>query len=175
MNYSLLSLIAGDKVSLVSCVFTLYDSDRFSTTNKTYTFKTILKDLKKDDLVVVECAGHSNQFGFNIVKVVSVNNLADFDNKIDYKWIVSKLDTKELDVIKEAEESLIKEIKEIQLNEKKAQLIEAMKLGSGTQKFDIFQKFENNLSQRAITGRTSVTETEIVEAPYEEIMSAHFK
>lgn len=119
-NYSTMAFLADDNVIAVKAVFTEDDYNGNRTPNpKEYTYKTTLGDLKKDDLVVVECAGPSNYFGFCVVKITEVNTEVDFAPEFNYKWIVGKVNTEDLEATKKAEAKLIRKLRSMEMKAKK--------------------------------------------------------
>jgi predicted RNA-binding protein with PUA-like domain len=122
-----MAFLADDNVTAVKCVFTDISA---GTRNeiKTYTYKTNIKDLKVGDLVLVECAGPSNEFGFCCVKVVEIDAEIDLSTEIKYKWIVTKIDTTQLEQTKKAERELVRRVKSLEMKSKKQKLREALGL-----------------------------------------------
>ena len=89
MNSSTAVFLFSEEVRTVSCTFAINQPG-----TKVYTYKTLLQGLQVDDLVVVECQGTSTQHGFAVVKVVAMDPVIDMmDTTINYKWVMSKVDT----------------------------------------------------------------------------------
>lgn len=139
MNYSTMAFLSSDEVIAVKCIFEdanfkAYREDEVSPSKvrlykpKEYTYKSLDKNLKEGDLVLVECEGASNHFGYCVVKVVEVDTEIDFDNSIKYKWIVGKLDQAQIDNILKTEQELIKKVKKMEKANKAKQVREALGL-----------------------------------------------
>ncbi len=144
MNYNTLAFLTSEDIQAVTCVF---EDSYFNNINqksngkpKTYTYKTVIKDLKVDDLVIVECTGGSGNHGFAVVKVVELDSEIDFqDQSINYRWIVDKLDTSTLDNILHTEKLLIKQIKQQERKQKTDKMRDILGLTDNTElvKFQI--------------------------------------
>jgi hypothetical protein len=87
-------------------------SDRVPNLNqegsKSYTYKTTL-ELVADDFVVVESPS-----GFKVVRVESVLDISEVDNKYEYKWVVSKVDLEYYEKCKLAESSVKKQVNKLE-------------------------------------------------------------
>jgi hypothetical protein len=75
---------------------------------KTYTYKTTL-ELLPDDLVVVE-----SPTGFKVVRVESILDISEVDNKYEYKWVVSKVDLDYYEKCKLAESGVKKQVNKLE-------------------------------------------------------------
>lgn len=129
MNYSTMAFLADDNVKAVECIFTEehYNGSR-NDNPKRYTYKTTL-DLEPGDLVLVECAGASNYFGYCCVRVVDVDVEIDMNAGHGYKWVVDKIDTKKIEETKKAEKELIKHIKKLEMKSRKQKFRETLGIG----------------------------------------------
>lgn len=137
MNYSTVHSLVNENITYVSCVFSTesYANDKrnVQTTSKAYTYKTALKDVKVDDLVIVECQGVSHNFGFAIVKVVAIDEEPDYSDNTNYKWVVGKLDLTEHAALIAEEQLVISNIKRLEKQAKREQLLKAMEAQGITQ------------------------------------------
>lgn len=125
MNKSALVFLASEEVFAVKCVFSDRSNGKY--TPKEYTYKITDKSIKVDDLVVVQCKGESNHYGFCVVRVVEVNSDIDLTNEDHgYVWVVGKLDLSTMEAFIKAEKELISEVKKLELRTKKAQLKQAL-------------------------------------------------
>lgn len=89
MNYSTAVMLINANIRAVSA--------QYEETGKVEVFKTLLHDLKKDDIVVVESG---TRWKFTTVKVTDVENVqVDFDSDKLVKWIVQKVDTAPHDAV----------------------------------------------------------------------------
>jgi hypothetical protein len=125
INYSLLSTLTSDEVTIVGAVFD-GEPGPYREKPKVYHFKTTIKDLAVDDLVVAETAGANASFGLAVVKIVALNVEPDYNTGMTFKWLVSKVDLKGFEELKEAEAKLISSVKTAQKQTKKQQLIAAL-------------------------------------------------
>tara|TARA_R110002096_G_scaffold273630_1_gene467521 strand:+ start:342 stop:737 length:396 start_codon:yes stop_codon:yes gene_type:complete len=75
---------------------------------KLYTYKTLIPDLVKGDLVIVE----SPNEGFKVVTIKAVCNPAEInlDVPYDYKWVAQKLDLTDYEGFKSIEKLMRKEL-----------------------------------------------------------------
>lgn len=135
-----MAFLASDDIIAVSCVFenaepvfTDYGNPRnknkTNTQPKRYTYKTTMQDLEKGDLVLAECGGSSNTFGFCVVKVVAINVEVDFDDKeTNFRWLVSKLDLEQHRETLETEKKLISKIRGERFKSNRAKVRELLGL-----------------------------------------------
>lgn len=118
MNYTNAILLAN-KATLVGCTF--------GSSQKLYSFKTT-EDLKIDDYVVVQVAqSQSSPFGFAVVKVKALNVEADYENDINYKWVISKVPTEAFADLLEKEKNFVGALRTKAAEHKKSQV--SSKLG----------------------------------------------
>ena len=129
-NYSTMAFFASDDVRAIKCIFVETQGNYPSGVqkDKKYTYKTFDKDLKVDDLVVVQCTGPSNYFGYCVVKVVEVDADILLSGNLEYKWIVSKFDLTEFEDTLKTEKQIIKEIRKHELNAGKSKFKKALGL-----------------------------------------------
>ena len=126
-NYSTLAALAEEGVTAIQVIFSSQEEYRSAEWKlKRYTYKTLLKDLKKDDLVIVQCGGPSASFNYAVAKVVATDEDFEYNSNTKYKWAVQKLDTDFIDSLLKAEEKLIKEVKAIQKSNNRAELKKAL-------------------------------------------------
>lgn len=142
MNNSALVLATDNRVIAVSAIFVnekgwdnedededeifSTKSKKRSAASKHYTYKTIDKTLKQGDLVVVECEGGSSQFGLAVVQIVEVDVDVDFKGSVNYKWVVSKVDTDTIKDVKQQEKEIIKKVKAAEKHHHKMQILQAI-------------------------------------------------
>lgn len=128
-NYSTMAFLASEEVRAISCVFT-EEPGRLKGvgTPKHYTYKTLDKSIKIDDLVVVECSGPSNYFGYCVVKVVEVDIDPPLTGNTIYKWIIGLVDLEEHKKTLTTEKTIIKEIRKLELNAGRSKLRQALGL-----------------------------------------------
>lgn len=86
MNYTTAIFLINSSVRAVKC---RYEPPEDNKTAKHYLFKTLDKSIKVDDLVVVPSG---TRYGFTVVKVVETDVDVDFDDSVNYKWVVSRVD-----------------------------------------------------------------------------------
>lgn len=92
---------------------------KFAPNGEIYTYKTTL-DLKPEQFVVVEC-----RKAFSVAKVVFMDDTPDvLDENVELKWVVSVVDTSQIDAIREEEKHLSRQIA---LSTAKRQLDEVIK------------------------------------------------
>lgn len=79
---------------------------------RVYTYKHRFTDLKKDELVVVQTPSGE----YKVVIVVRVDDVPDLepDTKIDYKWIVQRLDTSAYEAQLRHDATAIESVKHLQ-------------------------------------------------------------
>lgn len=123
INYSALVTQVSDDVQLVGCVF----SDSYSGgVQKEYFYKTVEK-LEVGDFVAVECTTTGSSYGSKIVKVKSLDQVAEAnDEYATYKWVICKVDLSKLEVLRKQEAALIAEVKKLQAQHQKKVIREAM-------------------------------------------------
>jgi len=128
MNHSLTILLVDDKVKTVGV--------RFRDGNRTYIYKTLEQNLKIGDGVVVE-VGTDRQtndvgradFGIALAIVSELDAEPDFDNGIEYKWVVGTFNPKLGEEIREQEKIIVDKVKIVERQTRREQLREIM-LGS---------------------------------------------
>lgn len=109
MNYSTAVMLINANIRAVSA--------QYEESGKVEAFKTLLQDLKKDDLVVVESG---TRWKFTIVKIIDVENVqVDFDSDKLVKWVVQKVETGPHDAMKEMENQAIDVIKAGELRKRR--------------------------------------------------------
>lgn len=133
INYSTMAFLAGDKVRAISCVFTKYKSAKVDLRDyededaeTKYTYKTTDASIKVGDFVVVQNNAKDANWGMKIVKVTAVDVEVDLSNSTSYKWVVSKVDTDQFEANLAAEETLVSEVKKLEMKTKRKQLREAL-------------------------------------------------
>lgn len=144
VNPSLAVFLINREVRGVMCAYDFEDDKHTKPLHgKTYLFKTLDQSIQKGDLVVVPT---STRVGFTVVKVIDIDVEPDYNSDIDYKWVVSKLDTSTYDglikkeeagkqAIREAEKLAARnELKEklFQFNEEKLKALPLYKNGNTT-------------------------------------------
>jgi len=118
MDHSALAFIANDDVIAITCTF--------QSGGKRYTYKTLDDTLKPGDLVLVECSGPSNYYGFCVVKVKEVDTDVDLQASFGYKWIVGKIDLDTHTKIIKAEKQMVKEVRRADLKQKRQTFAKAI-------------------------------------------------
>jgi hypothetical protein len=109
MNTANLILSQNIAFKFITVLFNEQNQDRLATSSfKTYTYKTTL-ELTAEDLVVVE-----SPTGFKVVRVDSVLDISEVDNKYEYKWVVSKVDLDYYEKCKLAESSVKKQVNKLE-------------------------------------------------------------
>lgn len=89
-------------------------------------FKTLIPDLKKDDLVVVPTGTRA---GFTVAKVVDVD--VDFDHEdptMKMRWIAGRFDREPYDGVVAQEEDMLRTVKRATRKAKQRQLAKDLKL-----------------------------------------------
>lgn len=114
MNHSLNIFLISDDVQMVAAVFD-------DNAHKVYHFKTVLRDLKPGDSIVVE---HTH--GYGLVKVKAVDVPVEFEAAHDYKWVICKVDFEAHEALKEREKVLIDEVRRLEKMNKRDQLRAAL-------------------------------------------------
>lgn len=121
LNYSLAATIADDRIILVNVKF----NNNGCYNSKEYTYKTFFADLKVDDLVIV-----LSPSGYQVVKVTALNVFVELDSSIQYKWIINKFDDSQYQAVLQKEYDLKDELKQLELQNKRRQFMEAMNIKS---------------------------------------------
>ena len=144
MNYSTLSSLVSDDVTFISCSFVevkaptpdYYGKTKADTIRelsgqtevKTYTYKTVLKNLKEGDLVAIQATARDKPFGVHIVKVLATDVQVDYsNNNIEYKWAFQKIDTEILESIVQAELELVQKVNKLEGDSRKKQVLNGLK------------------------------------------------
>lgn len=108
-----------------------YDPDNYKNNSPHVRFKTIDQTIKKDDLVVVTTG---TRHGFTVAKVLEVDFPVDFNSAEQWGWIIEKVNLPQHKAILETESKIVARVGEVQENKMRAELKEAM--GLGTVSFD---------------------------------------
>lgn len=104
-----------------------YDPDNKYNNNPTKVFKTLDPSIKKGDLVIVQT---NTRHGFTIVKVTEAKFAVDFNSTEEWGWCAGKFDVDAFKNVLTIEDSVKGKVAEAQENKMRAELIEAMGLGS---------------------------------------------
>lgn len=103
-----------------------YDPDIQRNNNPNKLFKTLDKDLAKDDLVIVPT---NTRHGFTIAKVSEIDFPVDFSSSEVWGWIGGKFDKKTYDEVLKIEDNVKHKVAKTQENKMRAELIAAAGLG----------------------------------------------
>lgn len=117
LNYSSLPLLLDEKVRTVAVNF-FADNGEGRIGRKPYTYLTT-SEFEKGDLAVVMVS--------NMPKVVQVVEMdVPTDDRVEYKWIVDKVDKEVYLANMETHQLLAKEVRRLEQEHKKAQVLEAL-------------------------------------------------
>lgn len=117
MNYTKCILLVDDSVKVVRVNYDSAGNDRF--------FKTLIQDLKKDDLVVIPTSTRHN---FTVGKVAEIDCLVDLDDNTQLGWIAQKVDNDAYEATLKQESVAVEQIKSAELRQKKSALLDAIKV-----------------------------------------------
>lgn len=123
MNHSTAIFLISDACRGIGCVF---EDTKHA---KQYTFKTLDPDIAIGDMVLVP--SDNDNFRLKVVKVAALDVEPDFDSRIEYKWIVGKVDSADHDTIKAQEEAAIEKVKSAQKRKRREELRDALIADSG--------------------------------------------
>lgn len=112
MNYSTVAMLVNDEIMAMQV---LYEEN-----GKPGIFKTILKDLKVDDIVVVES---STRWGYTTAKVSALNVDVDFDSSDKIGWIVGQVSLPEHEKIKQVEAKAIELVRRGELRKRREDIL----------------------------------------------------
>lgn len=117
MNYSTAVILINPQIRVMK---TIYKPEiEGQKKEQTYSFKTIDKDLKVGDLVLVPS---DTRFGFTANQIVEADVEVDFDNSAQMKWIVGKIDLVAYAEILKMEEAAINLIKTGELRKRREEI-----------------------------------------------------
>lgn len=119
MNFSTAAFLFDDNVKAVKVSYEQGDKGTI--------FKTTDKDLKVDDLVVIST---NTRYNYTVGKVVEVDSEIDFNTTSQIGWVVSRVDIDAYEQLKTNEQAAIKQIRELEIAQKKQQLRSAMTFGN---------------------------------------------
>lgn len=121
MNYSTAVFLINPDARAIQCQ---YDPDDKSNAGKGYTFKTLDKSIKKDDLVVVPTA---TRHQLTVVKVIETDIDIDVDTPHEIKWVVGKVDLMTHQKLLDMEQEAIAKIKAAEMRKKRVELAATLK------------------------------------------------
>jgi len=98
----------------------MYDPDK---PNNTSLFKTMMKDLAEEELVLVET---DTRHGYTVVEVVETGIEPDLDSHDNINWAIGRLDRSGHDHLKTLENQAIATVKAAEKARRKVELREAM-------------------------------------------------
>lgn len=124
MNQSTAIFLVDDHVRAIKASYDDTDNGKVIKT-----FKTLDTNIKVDDFVVVPT---HTRHKMTVCKVVEVDVDVDFDSNEEVKWVVASVDKTQHDQIVKQEEVAIKKIRSAEVNKKKMDLLNAMKLDPTT-------------------------------------------
>jgi len=117
MNYSKAIFLISDKVRAVNCT---YENQKGE---KSYTFKTLDQTIKAEDYVIVQT---DTRYKMTVCKVADIDVDFDFDDGINFKWIVGKVDKTAFDKILAQEAEATSKIKRAETFKKRKELRESI-------------------------------------------------
>lgn len=117
MNYSTAVILINPQIRAMKTIY--QPETEGAKSQQRYTFKTIDKDLKVGDLVLVPS---DTRFGFTVNQIVDADVEVDFDSHTQMKWIVGKVDIVAYDDILKMEEAAISLIKTGELRKRREEI-----------------------------------------------------
>jgi len=116
-NYSTAVMLFNEDIKAISIV---YEPDvDGKPKQQRYTFKTLNKDLKKGDLVVIPT---DTRHGYTVVLVDAVDVEVDFESSVQLKWIVDKVHVEGYQEILANEAKLVDVMKKSEVRHKKEEI-----------------------------------------------------
>lgn len=125
MNLSLAVFLITPTVRMIQVSYKL---DRNEQPEGLYSFKTFDRKIKKGDYVIVPT---DTRHGLTVVRVEATDIEPDFDSRLDYKWIVGKVDLADFDKIRSQEEDAIVRIQAAEKRKRREELRKALEEDSG--------------------------------------------
>lgn len=120
MNYTTAVFLINPDARAIQCT---YDEKEGGTKLQSYTFKTLDKAIKVDDLVVVPTSTRHNM---TVVKVVAVDIDIDVDTPHEIKWVVGKVDLLTHQKLLDMEAEAITTIKAAEMRKKREELAKTL-------------------------------------------------
>ncbi|MBU6232436.1 hypothetical protein KGP36_07420, partial [Patescibacteria group bacterium] len=96
-----------------------------------YVFKTFDQSIKAGDIIIVST---TTRHGFTCAKVEETDVDVNFENTLDYRWIVGKVDQSTYQMILSQEEDAIAKVRAADLAKRKRELVDAI-LGDSASAF----------------------------------------
>lgn len=140
MDNSKIVFLINDQVRAVRAIY----EEEAQTNQKKHVFKTLDQELAVDDLAIVET---STRHGYAVVKIVEADIDVNFDDPIELKWVVQRLDQSVYAGIKKQEAAAISAVQQAELRRKKAELRATM-----------FKDHEESIAQLALATPIMPTE-----------------
>jgi len=122
MHPSAYVFLINSQVRAIKCVYE--DQEKVKNT-VAYTFKSLDKNIKPGDFVIVPT---STRWNMTVVKVTEVDVTPDLDNGVEYKWIIGVANLAEYEHLKKLEEDSLVLIKKKEKLKKIKELREALAL-----------------------------------------------
>lgn len=116
MNYSTAVMLVNENIRAIKVA---YEDMKENPHQRIYTYKTLDQNIKVDDLVVVPTDTRHER---TVVKVVEVDVDIDFDDNIQIKWIIDRVDETAHDEIIEEEKKWIDVLKASEKRRKREEL-----------------------------------------------------
>lgn len=115
MNYSTVAFLCNDKTRAVKA--------QYEPGKQSYTYKTLDPTIKVDDIVVVPT---DTRHGFTCVKVTEVDCEAPLDenDRIEYRWIVGRVDIPAYESVLEQEKQVVDAVKKGRTEKRREELSE---------------------------------------------------
>ena len=124
MNNSLLIALVDDSVRMVEVAFIDKETGKPDASQRSYTYKCNIPDIKQNDTVVVETYA-----GFSVACVIDVDTEIDMDSNHSFRWVVQKLDMGDHHRRTLREAKLIVEVNKLRANNMRDQLIANLGVG----------------------------------------------
>lgn len=116
MNYSTAVMLINSNIRAIK---TIYEPDTDKQKQSRYLFKTLDKDIKVGDFVVVPTDTRHNM---TVVEVVEVDADVDFESGVEIKWIMSRVDMEKISNVLAEETKWIEALKASEKRKKREEI-----------------------------------------------------
>lgn len=123
MNYSTVIFLTNKHVRAMVAIYEAEPEEHRKNPNNRTTFKTLDKDLKIGDFIIVPTKTRHNM---TVMKIVEADVDVDLDTTTQIDWIIGKIDRKEYEETITNEAAIISAVKSAEIRSKRENLAHAL-------------------------------------------------